>query len=166
MLIWIHSWYCFCLNLIPGSSLLNHVWLKSALGHRWKASFLPMVYKLQFLLWHTHYSDAILSAMTSQITGVSIVYSIVCSGTGQRYHQSSTSLAFVRGIHRNSPHKGQWRGKYFHLVTSSCTQILNMVPGQAPLTFLYKTTSLDSNGPWLSTWECLIVHQKRPNRNN
>ena len=28
------------------------------------------------------------------------VYSPICSGTGLRKHQSSTSLAFVRGIHR------------------------------------------------------------------
>ena len=45
------------------------------------------------------------------ITGVSIVYSTVCSGT-EKKHQSSTSLAFVRGIHRSGdgwiPHtKGQ-----------------------------------------------------------
>ena len=53
------------------------------------------------------------------------VYSTVCSGTDQRKHQSSVSLAFVRGIHRwpvNSPHKSQKRGKCFHLMTSSwCT---------------------------------------------
>ena len=57
-----------------------------------------------------HYSDEITSAMASQITGVSIDYSTVCSGAEQRNHQSSASLAFVRGIHRwpaNSPHKGQ-----------------------------------------------------------
>ena len=56
-----------------------------------------------------NYSDVIMSAMASQITGVSIVYSTVCSGAVQRKHQSSASLAFVRGIHRwpvNSPHKG------------------------------------------------------------
>ena len=55
-----------------------------------------------------HYSDAIMSAMATQITVVSIVYSTVCSGADQRKHQSSTSLAFVKGIHRwpvNSPHK-------------------------------------------------------------
>ena len=55
-----------------------------------------------------HYSDVIMSAMASQITGVSIVYSIVCSCADQRKHQSSASLAFVRGIYRspvNSPHK-------------------------------------------------------------
>ena len=47
--------------------------------------------------------------MASQITGVSMVYSAVCSGTDQRKHLSSASLAFVRGIYRwptKSPHKG------------------------------------------------------------
>ena len=46
--------------------------------------------------------------MASQITSHMIVYSTVYSGTGQRKHRSSASLAFVRGIHRwpvNSPHK-------------------------------------------------------------
>ena len=33
--------------------------------------------------------------MASQITGVSIVCSTVCSGADQRKHQSSTSLAFA-----------------------------------------------------------------------
>ena len=40
-----------------------------------------------------------MSTMASQITGVSIVCSTVGSGADQRKHQSSTSLAFVRGIH-------------------------------------------------------------------
>ena len=40
-----------------------------------------------------YYSDAIMGAMASQTTGVSIVYSTVCSGTDQRKHQSSASLA-------------------------------------------------------------------------
>ena len=47
-----------------------------------------------------HYSDVIMSAMASQITGVLIVYSTVCSGGHQRKHQTSASLACVRGIHR------------------------------------------------------------------
>ena len=69
-----------------------------------------------------HYSDVIMSGMTSQIISVSIVYSIVCSGADQRKHQSSAALAFVRGIHRwplHSRTKGQWRGKCYHLMTSS-----------------------------------------------
>ena len=62
-----------------------------------------------------YYNDVIMGAMASQITGVSIVYSTVCSGADQRKHQSSASLAFVGGIHWwpvNSPHKGpvtRWR---------------------------------------------------------
>ena len=47
--------------------------------------------------------------MASKITGVLIVNSTVCSDTHQRKHQSSMSLAFVRGIHQwpvNSQHKG------------------------------------------------------------
>ena len=50
-----------------------------------------------------------MSAMASQITDDSIVCSSFCFGTDPRRHQSSTSLAFVRGIHRlpvDSPHKG------------------------------------------------------------
>ena len=55
-----------------------------------------------------HYNDVILGAMASEITGVSIVCSTVYSGEDQGKHQSSASLAFVRGIHRwlvNFPHK-------------------------------------------------------------
>ena len=57
----------------------------------------------------TDYSDVAMSAMASQITSVTIVYPTVCSGTDQRKHQRSASLAFVWGIHRwpvNSPHWG------------------------------------------------------------
>ena len=44
-----------------------------------------------------------MGAMASQITGVSIVYSSVGSGANQRKHESSASLAFVKGIHRWIP---------------------------------------------------------------
>ena len=56
-----------------------------------------------------HNSDVIISTMAFQITSVPMVCSIVCSGADQRNHQSSASLAFVKGIDRwpvNSPHKG------------------------------------------------------------
>ena len=56
-----------------------------------------------------HYNDVIMGTMASQITSLTIVYSAVYSGTNQRKHQSSASLAFVRGIHWvpvNTPHKG------------------------------------------------------------
>ena len=41
-----------------------------------------------------HYNEVIRSAMASQITSLTIVYSIVYSGADQRKHQSSASLAF------------------------------------------------------------------------
>ena len=55
-----------------------------------------------------------MSAMASQTTVVSIVYST--SSADQGKHQSSPSLAFVRGIHRwpvNSPHKWPVTRKMF-----------------------------------------------------
>ena len=62
----------------------------------------------QFSTGCDHYDDVIMSAIASQITSLTIVYSTVYSGADQSKHQSSASLAFVWGIHRgpvNSPHK-------------------------------------------------------------
>ena len=62
--------------------------------------------------WSSYYSDAIMRAMASQITGVSTV----SWGGDQRKHRSPASLAFERGIHRlpvNSPHKGPVTRKMF-----------------------------------------------------
>ena len=67
-------------------------------------------------IWRNHYIDVIMSAIASQITSRTIVYSTVNSGADQRKHQSSASLAFVRGIHRwpmNSPHKWPVTRKMF-----------------------------------------------------
>ena len=55
-------------------------------------------------------------AIAFQITSLTIVYSTVYSGADQRKHQSSASLAFVRGIHWgpvNSPHKWPVTRKLF-----------------------------------------------------
>ena len=63
-----------------------------------------------------HYNDVIMEAIASQITSLTIVYSIVYSDADQRKHQSSASLAFVWGIHRgpvNSPHKWPVTRKMF-----------------------------------------------------
>ena len=57
-----------------------------------------------------------MSQTASQITSLTIVYSIVYSGTDQRKRQSSASLAFVWGIQRgpvNSPHKWPVTRKMF-----------------------------------------------------
>ena len=60
--------------------------------------------------------------MASQINSQVVVCSTVYSDAGQRKHQSSASLAFVRGIHRDRwiPRtKGQLHGKCFQLMTAS-----------------------------------------------
>ena len=55
-----------------------------------------------------------MSVMASQITSLTIVYSTVHSGVDARKQQSSTSLAFVKGMRPvNSPHKGPVMRKNF-----------------------------------------------------
>ena len=49
-----------------------------------------------------HYNDVIMGAIASQITSLTIVYSTVYSDADQRKHQSSASLAFVRGNSRGT----------------------------------------------------------------
>ena len=71
---------------------------------------------------YLHCNDVIMSVMASQIPGVKIVHSTVCSGSDQWKHQSTASLAFVRGIHRwpvISPHKGPITRQ---MITSSCLE--------------------------------------------
>ena len=77
--------------------------------HFWRAVSLRCLHAMiRGIQWHS--TDVIMSAMASQITSLMIVCSTVYSGVDQRKHQSSASLAFVRGIHRgpvNSTHIGQ-----------------------------------------------------------
>ena len=64
----------------------------------------------------SHYTDATMSAIASQITSLTIVYSTVYSDADQRKHQSSASLVFVWGIQRGpvkSPHKWPVTRKMF-----------------------------------------------------
>ena len=67
--------------------------------------------------WHfPPTNDVIMSAMASQITSLTIVYSTVYSGGDQRKHQNSASLAFVWGFHRwpvNFPDEGSVTRRMF-----------------------------------------------------
>ena len=63
-----------------------------------------------------------MGAMASQITSLTVVYSTVYSGADQRKHQSSASLILwgeFTGDRWSPRTKVQWRGKCFHLMTSS-----------------------------------------------
>ena len=122
--------------------LILETWLYIHLGrtprhhspHSKLCHMLIIIYEVSFIFTgreQIHYIDVIITTMASQITSLTVVYSAVYSDTDQRKHQSSASLAFVWGIHRDRwiPHtKGQLRGKCFHLMTSSCiSSILAML---------------------------------------
>ena len=88
-----------------------------------------------------HYSDVIMSQVASSITSLTIVYSTVYTGTYQRKHQNSASLACARGTHRwpvNSPHKGTVMRKMFpfdYVIIPSCNHsalIINILKQPSP----------------------------------
>ena len=90
---------------------------------------LPTIYWGVVSLGVSFYGDVIIRANVYQITGVSMVFSTICSGADQRKHQSCASLAFVKGSHRwpvNSLHRGPVTQKMFpfddvimfHMMTS------------------------------------------------
>ena len=96
-------------RITPGSFNLWHNMIKqSAENRQWYRETAYDITK--------HYDDVIMSPIVSQITSLMIVYSTVYSGVDQRKHESSMSLAYVRGIHRglvNSPHKWPVTWKMF-----------------------------------------------------
>ena len=91
-----------------------------------------------------HYDDVIMGAIASQITSLTSVYSIVYPGTDQRKHQSSASLAFVRGIHRGpvkSPHKGTVTRKMFPF---DDVILFTVLPWRCHILISHCNTSFDS----------------------
>ena len=76
--------------------------------HKMSQHWFRFVWRRRENMSACHYNDVIMGAIASHITSLTSVYSIVYSDADQRKHQSSESLAFVRGIHRgpvNSPYK-------------------------------------------------------------
>ena len=109
--------HCF---LLKGFEYYNNHWMTYRIQyehrHRWNADYSEQTrHKYNGLdstltakFDNRHYNDVIMNATASLITSLTIVYSTVYSSADQRKHQSSASLACVRGIHRrpvNSPHK-------------------------------------------------------------
>ena len=115
-----------------------------------------------------HYDDVIMTMLASQITSLTVVYSIVYSDVNQRKHQSSASLAFVREIHRgpvNFPHKWPVTRKMFPfddvIMECCCPCTLNMTDinfairlSIATLLLWVRPTPTDSNLYWiLKNWQ-------------
>ena len=80
-------------------------------------------------LWNaTHYNDVIMGVIASQITSLTIVYSTVYSGADPKKNMKATRHCPLCGEFTGDGWipgtNGQWRGKCFHLMTSSW-----MLPG-------------------------------------
>ena len=86
--LWLLMTWCFSTRASVATVLITHVWVSSNLWVN-KSKYIPVIYCL-VQGWRNlkicHYSDVIMNAMASQITGVSIVYLIVCSSTDKRKH--------------------------------------------------------------------------------
>ena len=119
-----------------------------------------------------------MSTMASQITSLTIVYSAVYSGTDQRKHQSSPSLAFVRGIHRwpgNSPLKWSVTRKMLPFddvimsllnvslpamwVINACRKIVEQWNGFQELTWLCTRNSPESSNGTVMSFVHFVVTQ-------
>ena len=97
-----------------------------------------------------HCSDAIMASMASQITSLTIVYSTVYSDADKRKHQSSVSLAFVRGIHLwpvKFPHKWPVTRKMFPfddvIMRKSKFRRFTSLPLRTITPFSYAVNSMD-----------------------
>ena len=105
--------------------------------------------------WVLMYSDVIMGAMASLITGLTIVNSTVYSGADQRKHQSSASPVTgeweFTGDRLIPCTNGQWRGKCFHFMTSSCIEKYpnHCVNCQAAICVLYLFNSILADIPAL-----------------
>ena len=103
-------------------------------------------------------------AMAPQITGLTIVYSTVHSGADQRNHQSSASMAFVRGNHRspvNSPRKWPVTRKMFPFYGVIMVCKLGSTIPVPSLVITVPGDGLTPNGPnYLQTefWKHTLIH--------
>ena len=122
----------------------------------WTCTVLCLVFSGNSNPTRVHYGDVIMGAIASQITSLTIVYSTVYSDADQSKHQSSASLAFVRGIHRgpvNSPHKWPVPRKmcpfddvivcFFHALARICVVVAQTVIHSivVPTAILHETFS-------------------------
>ena len=87
----------FAVNLLSAKILIRWKYVESNLDHvKCQISGMDSI---------NHYVDVIMETKASQITSLTIPYSIVYSGGDQRWHQRSASLAICAG---NSPVTGEF----------------------------------------------------------
>ena len=117
------------------------------------AYMLPHHFDYKLLILYVHYDDVIMGAIASLTTILTTVYSSVYSGADRRKHESSASLAYVRGIHRgpvNSPHKWPVTRKMFpfeDVIMYMQNGHVILTPNQ--LVFLHNNHNASSRQFWL-----------------
>ena len=137
------------------------------MGHVLLKQSTPRIWDILMLMWHHYNAPSSLEWRHNERDGVSnpdvlIVCSIVCSAAYQRKHQSSTSLAFVTGIHPSpvdSPHKGpvMWKMSPFDdvtmllLVAHGYSVISGMLPADQDLFFSHNIFPSHFSGPMFLT---------------
>ena len=102
-----------CYSSVPQRNLM---WCYFRHDCRWCQFCMQFMERHRRCCLPDQYSDVIMGAMASQIISLALVYSTAYWRADQRKHQSSVSLAIVRGIHRwtmNSPHKCSVTRKLF-----------------------------------------------------
>ena len=133
-------------------------------GHRWIPHTKARNAENVSIWWRhygVHYDDVIMTMLASQITSLTVVYSIVYSGVIQRKHQSSASLAFVREIHRgpvNFPHKWPVTRKMFPFDDVIMCSVLAMLhPVTVHETVFWGVRCSDVECPYLVSLLMLLV---------
>ena len=103
-----------------------------------------------------HYNDVIMGTIASQITRLMVVFSNFYRYADQRKHQSSASLADVRGIHRglvNSPHRWTVTRKMFPF------DVIMVCLGLHTDSFTHITQGyFSTNGTIISSHQCQLTH--------
>ena len=127
-----------------------------------KTRLLPFI-----LLVTLHYCDVIMGSMAYLTTSLTSAYSTVHSGADQRKHQSSASLAFVRGIHR-SPAQMASNAENFppddDIMCDAKFGLLIRVCHVAalPPTHMFTVTTLSNEGHWC--WQAALIASSHRNR--
>ena len=110
----VHSTTCNDTDVVPclfyrNNRITHNRYFICSISHKMITQFRCALFCYAYTCFQwIHYNYAIMGVIASQITSLTSVYSTVCLGVDQRKHQSSASLALLRGIHRgpvNSPHK-------------------------------------------------------------
>ena len=164
-----HQTYTHVVVWLPSPSCFNIIWIYHTCDRAAQINLIPQprfedivefsIGMLKSLVFEyndglqCHINDVIMGAIASQITRPTIVYWTIYSDADQREHQSSASLAFVRGIHRgpvNSPYKWPVTRKMFPFYN-----VIILWPTKTNFRSYYGNSKCHPGDCWKSNMHCL-----------